>query len=48
MLPMLEKVQSLKKLVQNKDTFICDFVLDVKFCLFEIYTMYVDLQKQCS
>jgi hypothetical protein len=30
-LPMLEAMQSLNKLVQNKDTFICDFVSTVKF-----------------
>jgi hypothetical protein len=30
-LPTLEVMQSLNKLVQNKDTFICDFVSAVKF-----------------
>ncbi len=35
-LPMLEVVQSLSQLVQNKDTFICDFVSVVKLCQFEI------------
>ncbi len=47
-LPTLEGVQSLNKLAQNKDTFICDFVSIVKLCQFEIYTMYVDLEKQYS
>jgi hypothetical protein len=32
MLPMLEVVQSLSKLGQNKDIFICHFVFVVKFC----------------
>jgi hypothetical protein len=45
---MLEVMQSLKKLAQNKDIFICDFVSAVKLCSFEICNMYVDLEKQCS
>ncbi len=44
-LPMLEAMQHLSKLTQNKEVFICDFVLVVKFCQFEIYTMYVNLEK---
>ncbi len=47
-LPMLEAMQRLTKLAQNKEIFICDFVLAMKFCQFEIYTMYVDLEKQHS
>jgi len=43
---MLEIVQSLSKLVQNREIFICDFVLAMRFCQFEIYTMYVDREKQ--
>jgi hypothetical protein len=42
---MLETMHSLSKLAQNKDFFICDFVSIVKLCQFEIYTMYVDLEK---
>ncbi len=45
---MLETVQSLNKLTQNKDTFICDFVLAMKLCQFDIQTMYVNLEKQYS
>ncbi len=42
---MLEVVQNLSKLAQNRDTFICDFVSTVMLCQFEIYTMYVNLEK---
>jgi hypothetical protein len=28
-LPMLEAIQSMSKLVQNRDTFICDYVINV-------------------
>jgi hypothetical protein len=45
---MLEVMQSLSKVARNKEIFICDFVLAVRFCQFEIYTMYVDLEKQYS
>jgi hypothetical protein len=31
-LHMLETMQSLSKLAQNKDMFICDFVLAMKLC----------------
>ncbi len=41
-LPMLEVIQSMSKLVQNKDTFICDYVAAVKLGQVELYTMYVD------
>jgi len=47
-LPMLEVVQNLSKFVRYKDTFICDFVSTMKLCQFDIYTMYVDLEKQYS
>jgi hypothetical protein len=30
-MPMLEAVQGLSKLVQNKDCFICDIVATIKF-----------------
>jgi len=45
---MLETVQSLSKLTQNKDIFVCDFVLVMKLCQFDIQTMYVNLEKQYS
>ncbi len=45
---MLEAMQNLNKLAQNKDTFICDFVSAVMLCQFEIYTIYVNLEKQYS
>lgn len=47
-LPMLEVVHSLNKLVQNKYTFILDFISTMKLCQFEIYTTYVDLEKKYS
>ncbi len=31
-LPMLETIQSLSKLAQYKDTFICDYVATMKLC----------------
>lgn len=31
-LPMLEAIQSLSNLAQNRDTFICDYVVAVKLC----------------
>jgi hypothetical protein len=31
-LPMLEAIQSSSKVAQNIDTFICDYVADVKLC----------------
>ncbi len=31
-LPMLEAIQSLSKLAQNRDTFICDYVVAMKLC----------------
>ncbi len=47
-LPMLEVMHSLNKLVQNKCTFIFDFISAMKLCQFEIYSMYVRLEKQYS
>jgi hypothetical protein len=45
MLPMLEAIYSLNKLVSNKDTFIRDFIVAiVKMCEVELYTMYVDVE----
>ncbi len=48
MLLMLEVVQSLNKLIQNKDTFIFYFVVAIKSCQVDIYTMYVNIEKQYS
>jgi hypothetical protein len=31
-LPMLEAIQRLSNLAQNKDTFICDYFVAVKLC----------------
>jgi hypothetical protein len=39
---MLEAIQSLSKLAQNRDTFIYDYVATVKLCQAKLYTMYVD------
>ncbi len=46
MLLMLEVVQSLNKLIQNKDTFIFYFVVAIKSCQVDIYTIYVHIEKQ--
>lgn len=44
MLPMLEAIQSLSKLVQNKECFICDFVIVVKPTKAHLYILYVNLE----
>ncbi len=44
-LPMSEVVQSLNKLVQNEECFICDFVEVMKFIQVDLYTIYVDPKK---
>jgi hypothetical protein len=44
-LPMLETIQSLNKLVQNEECFICDFVEVVKFIQVDLYTLYVDPKR---
>ncbi len=41
-LPMLEAMQSLSKLAQNIDYFICDFVVVVKLTQVDLYNLYVD------
>jgi hypothetical protein len=41
-LPMLEVVKSLNKLAQNKDYFICDFVVVMKLTQVDLYNLYVD------
>jgi hypothetical protein len=45
---MLEAMQSLNKLIQNKDIFIFYFVVAIKSCQIDIYTMYMDIEKQYS
>ncbi len=45
---MLEAVQSLNKLIQNKGIFIFYFVVFIKSCQVDNYTMYVDIKKQYS
>jgi hypothetical protein len=42
---MLEAVQNLNKLVQNKDCFISDFVASMKLIQVDIYNLYVDLKS---
>jgi hypothetical protein len=44
-LPMLEVVQSLSKVVQNKDCFICVCVVAMKLTQVDIYNLYVDLKS---
>lgn len=44
-LPMLETVQSLNKLTQNEECFICDFVEVVKLVQVDLYTLYVDPKR---
>ncbi len=44
-LPMLEAMQSLNKLAQNKYYFICDFVASFKLMSHvDLYNLYVDLE----
>jgi hypothetical protein len=45
---MLEVVQSLNKLAQNKDSLICDFVVTVKLIQVDLYDLYVDLEHHFS
>jgi hypothetical protein len=47
-LPMLEVVQSLNKLVQNIDCFICDSMIAVKFIQVDLYNIYADLERHFS
>jgi hypothetical protein len=41
-LPMLEEVQNLNKLAQNKNCFICDFVATIKLIQVDLYNLYVN------
>jgi hypothetical protein len=45
---MLEVVQSLSKLVQNGNCFICDFVAAMEFIQVDFYNLYVDLKQHFS
>lgn len=47
-LPMLEVVQSLSKLAQNKKCFICDFVTKMKLTQVNIYNFYMDPKQHFS
>jgi hypothetical protein len=47
-LPMLEVVQSLNKLVQSIDGFICDYMIVVKFIQVDLYNLYADLKTHFS
>jgi hypothetical protein len=47
-LPMLEEVQNLNKLVQNRDCFICDFVATVKLAQVDLYNLYVNHEQHFS
>jgi hypothetical protein len=47
-LPMLEIVQNLSKLAQNKNSFICDFVVVVKMIQVDLYNLYVDPERHFS
>jgi hypothetical protein len=47
-LTMLEAMQSLNKLVENKDCFICDFVATVKLSQVDLYDLYVDPEHHFS
>jgi hypothetical protein len=44
----LEAVQSLIKFAQNRECFICDFVVEVKLIQVDIYNFYVDLERHFS
>lgn len=41
-LPMLEAVHSVIKVVQKREVFICDFIESLKLCEVESFRMYVD------
>jgi hypothetical protein len=45
---MLEVVQSLSKLIQNGNYFICDFVVAMKFIQVDFNNLYVDLKQHFS
>ncbi len=45
LLPILEALQGLSKYVQNKETFICDFVGSVKLCQVDLHNMYCNEKK---
>jgi hypothetical protein len=47
-LPMLKVVQSLNKLAQNKDCFICDFVVVMKLIQVDLYNLCVDTECRFS
>jgi hypothetical protein len=47
-LPMLEIVQKLNKLTQNKKCFICDFVVVAKLTQVDLYNLCVDLEHHFS
>jgi hypothetical protein len=48
MLPMLEAIQSLSKLVQNNECFISGFVIVVKPTQAHLYILYVNPELQIS
>lgn len=43
MLPLLEVVNALIKFTQERDVFICDFVVVVNICQIDIFMMYSNL-----
>jgi hypothetical protein len=47
-LPMLEVVQDLSRLAQNRNCFICDFVVVMKLIQVDLYELYVDLECHFS
>jgi hypothetical protein len=47
-LPMLEEMQNLNKLAQNKYCFICDFVAIVKHIQVDLYNLYVNPEQHFS
>jgi hypothetical protein len=44
-IPLLEAMHTLIKLVQGQNIFVCDFVTSIKSCV-ELYNMYFNLEKK--
>jgi hypothetical protein len=42
---LLESVHAFIKFVQAHDTFVCDFVINMKMCCVELYIMYLNPKK---
>lgn len=45
-LPMMEAIQSLSKMAQGRDTFVCDLVSFIILCTSDLYSWYVNPLKR--